>query len=234
MTSAYLLVTHGSRDRRPQIALENLAILVKQRLSVRTPIIIETASLELTPIPLAQKIEQLALKSKNLTIIPLFLLPGVHVREDIPKEIAIAQQNTGGGVTIKLAPYLGSYSRLPHLIARQFGEDLANGKILIGHGSRYPQGNQPLQDLATHLNALDAYWSVKPSLNDQFSTLIDQGKETITIVPYFLFAGGITQAIAQQVQQLQSTWPQVHLQYGQPLGATPELAQLIVEEIEND
>ncbi|QYO64046.1 hypothetical protein [Leptolyngbya sp. 7M] len=34
-SSAYLLVSHGSRDPRPEIALEHLAELVRQRLQAR-------------------------------------------------------------------------------------------------------------------------------------------------------------------------------------------------------
>lgn len=269
MTSAYLLVTHGSRDPRPQIAAERLAYLVQQQLITKqqpslpqslaiqnrtfsttvrsstailpppSSLLIETASLELSPVSLSQQIQQFAdqaksLRLQNLKIIPLFLLPGVHVREDIPKEVAIAQQQLGKTITLELSPYLGSNPRLPHLLARQFRESPTVGKILIAHGSRYRGGNQPIESMANCLQALAAYWSVSPSLTEQIDALVEQGKETITIVPYFLFAGGITTAIAQQVQQLQRDLPQIQLQMGSPLGATPELAQLIVEGMEND
>ncbi len=261
MTSAYLLVTHGSRDPRPQIAVERLAHLVKQRLSPRqqngisrsknqtretsfggstavltcvcSPVV-ETASLELTPVPLSQRIQQLGdnaqtIGIKNLKIIPLFLLPGVHVREDIPEEVAIAQRYLGKRITLELMPYLGKDSRLVNLLAHQFGEASTVGKIVIAHGSRYRGGNKPIEAIANRLQALPAYWSVSPSLAQQIDILVQQGKTSITIVPYFLFAGGITRAIAQQVEQLQLSLPQIKLQMGSPLGATPELAQFIVE-----
>ncbi|HAC62913.1 MAG TPA: hypothetical protein DCF68_05095, partial [Cyanothece sp. UBA12306] len=175
MNSAYLLVTHGSRDRRPQIAVEQLAQLVKQQLSIKEqqliPLysstvksstallsppsspLIETASLELTSISLYQRIEQLGQKASklnltNLKIIPLFLLPGVHVTEDIPKEVAIAQQRLGQQVRIKLSPYLGSYQGLPQLLAQQFEKHSREGKILIAHGSRYPKAHHPINAIA--------------------------------------------------------------------------------------
>ncbi|WGT66952.1 sirohydrochlorin chelatase [cyanobacterium endosymbiont of Epithemia clementina EcSB] len=268
MTSAYLLVTHGSRAPRPQIAVEQLAHIVKQQLSLKQLIkisrsfstkngtvensvrgstallqsisspLIETAPLELTSLSLSQRIQQLGEKAKiqgiqNLKIIPLFLLPGVHVREDIPEEVAIAQQHLGKTMDLEVMPYLGShYCRLTFFLSRQFEEAATIGKILIAHGSRYGGGNQPIEAIAHHLQALPAYWSVSPSLTDPVNILVEQGKKSITIVPYFLFAGRITTAIAQQVKQLQSTVPQIKLQMGSPLGATPELAGLIVEIIQ--
>ncbi|XTZ20227.1 MAG: sirohydrochlorin chelatase [cyanobacterium endosymbiont of Rhopalodia fuxianensis] len=62
--------------------------------SVSSPLI-ETSPLELTSVSLSHRIQKLGEKAKiqgiqNLKIIPLFLLPGVHVREDIAEEVAIA------------------------------------------------------------------------------------------------------------------------------------------------
>jgi sirohydrochlorin cobaltochelatase len=267
-TSAYLLVTHGSRAPRPQIAAKRLACIVKQQLSLRlisislpfstkngtvetsvgrstallqsvSSPLIETAPLELTSVPLSHRIQQLGEKAKiqginNLKIIPLFLLPGVHVREDIPKEMAIAQQHLGKTMHLELMPYLGSHCRLIFFLSRQFEATATVGKIIIAHGSRYEGGNQPTEAIAYHLQAMPAYWSVSPSLTVQVKILVEQGKKNITIVPYFLFAGRITTAIAQQVKQLQLTVPQIKLKMGSPLGATSELARLIVEIIQEN
>ncbi|YAI82310.1 MAG: sirohydrochlorin chelatase [cyanobacterium endosymbiont of Rhopalodia sterrenbergii] len=267
MTSAYLLVTHGSQAPRTQIAAERLANIVKQQLSLRQPIrisrslsaknrtvetsmrgstdllqsvsspLIETAPLELTFVSLSQRIQQLGERAKNqgiqnLKIIPLFLLPGVHVREDIPEEVAIAQQHLGKTINLELMPYLGSYCRLTFFLSRQFEEAATVGKILIAHGSRYRGGNQPIEAIAHHLQALPAYWSVAPNLINPINILVRQGKKNITIVPYFLFSGRITTAIVQQVKQLQLAVPQIKLKMGSPLGATPELARLIIEIIQ--
>jgi sirohydrochlorin cobaltochelatase len=255
LTSAYLLVSHGSRDPRPQIAIERLSYLVQEQLqlvtgvginkdknsrcavlSTRRPTMVETASLELSDISLSQKIAEFAAKVqnagiKNIKIVPLFLLPGVHVKEDIPREIAIAQQHIGDKLSLQLCPYLGSYEGLIKIMSRQFSIYAQDAKIIISHGSRRPGGNYSVEKLATELKATVAYWSIAPSLSDQICALVEQGKTQITIVPYFLFAGGITTIIAQQVQELQQSFPEIKLNLGHPLGATPELAQLMVEEI---
>ena len=259
-SSAYLLVSHGSRDSRHQIALERLAYLVRQQLEIRKALpqpiydhqrhsklegstallskpqlpLVGTASLELAPAPLHQSIRQFALQGQGrrlgrLKILPLFLLPGVHVSEDIPNQVALAQQALGEEVILELRPHLGSDPDLSSLLAKQFSQLPAGGRILLSHGSRLKGSNQSPEAIASQLEAVAAYWSVSPSLAEQVEALAAAGKGTIAIVPYFLFAGGITEAIAQKVRQLQLAFPQVKLLLGEPLGATAELANLIVE-----
>ncbi|MEA5533754.1 sirohydrochlorin chelatase [Crocosphaera sp. XPORK-15E] len=255
LTSAYLLVSHGSRDPRPQIALERLSYLVQQHLqafclqgmsnrknarsAVLSPvssILVETASLELASVSLAERIQQFAEKACTvgincLKIVPLFLLPGVHVREDIPREVAIAQQALGNTIKLELCPYLGSYEGLINILSCQFSSHPQDARIIIAHGSRRPGGNQSVETMANRLNATVAYWSIAPNLQDQIYALVKQQNQSITILPYFLFTGGITSIIEQQVKQLQQSLPKIEIKLGNPLGATAELAKLMVEEI---
>lgn len=258
-SSAYLLVSHGSRDPRPQIAIDHLAKLVAQRLSrvstslavstaaqgtwisslaqSTSPISVGTAVLELAPLPLHQQIQNFARMIAaqgytHLEIVPLFLLPGVHVMEDIPQEVNLSQSALPTDMTLEIRPYLGSHPHLKHLLVNPLYPITASptaGKILLAHGSRRPNGNQPVETIATQLNAIPAYWSVSPSLETQLSRLIKQGYQQIAILPYFLFEGGITDAIIQEVHRFSQQYPYVQLQLGKPIGATPALADLLVE-----
>lgn len=254
LTSAYLLVSHGSRDPRPQIALEQLAELLNRRLNKRYAIaqtktyrdpvvfkgesnpLIATACLELAPLPLHERIQQFAISAKAsgarcIKILPLFLLRGTHVQEDIPKEVAIARQKIQNSIQLQLNPYLGSNPRLIPLLAEQFKQLPAQTRILMSHGSRYPNGNQSCEAIAAQLGAISAYWSVSPNLGEIIESLGTNEPKSIAILPYFLFNGGITDAIAAQIQELQQTYPQLELILGNPLGATTELADAIVEEL---
>ncbi|ACB53049.1 hypothetical protein cce_3701 [Crocosphaera subtropica ATCC 51142] len=252
LTSAYLLVSHGSRDPQPQIALERLSYLVEEQLqcytekkinpdknsdcAVLSPLtMVQIASLELSEVSLSQKIQEFATKLEavginTLKVVPLFLLPGFHVKEDIPREIATAQEKIGHKINIECCPYLGSYKGLIKIIARQFSTHPQDARIIISHGSRRHGGNDSVEAIACQLNAKIAYWSIEPSLSDQVHSLVQQGKKHITIVPYFLFTGGIITVIREQVHQLQNSLPQTQLNLRQPLGATPELAKLMVSE----
>lgn len=245
---ASLLVTHGSRDPRPQVAAERLVDLIRQNqtpaivneagvaLMSRRETLIGTAALELAELPLHESIYNFALEAKAkgisaVQIMPLFLLPGVHVREDIPAEVEQAQQALGDEITLHLQPHLGSYPGMVSLLAQQYEELPAEGRILLSHGSRRDRGNEPIEQIATQLNATPAYWLVEPSLKDSVTQLIHQGYQRIAILPYFLFPGGITEAIRENVIHLQKDYPDCQLQLGSPLGATPQVANLILKEM---
>lgn len=266
-STAYLLVSHGSRDPRPQVAIEELARLVRDRLTTETPVMEEsqpapvhlplgkvklqvprhplrrvmkssplvgTAALELAPLPLHQQIQRFGDRARSagysqVKILPLFLLPGVHVMEDIPAELAIAQNALGESIHLSLCAHLGSHPRLKTLLTLSAKTPPEVAKVLISHGSRRPGGNQPVEAIAQHLGATPAYWSVPPSLESQVAALVETGNEAIAILPYFLFAGGITDAIAQYVPHLAQRFPHTHLYLENPIGSNAELADIAVE-----
>jgi sirohydrochlorin ferrochelatase len=256
LTSAYLLVSHGSRDPRSQTGVDRLAEFVRQNLALigeesilsqtsldsetaadiaRSPgYLIGTARLEGAHFTLAQQIidfAQLAIEQNypQLVILPLFLLPGVHLQEDIPAELHRAQTYLGDRISIRIDPYLGSQPAIVGLLNEQFGKFSPQTRILLSHGTKRAGGNQTIETLAQALNAQVAYWSISPSLTEQVRAQIEQDQAQIAILPYFLFASTITDAIATTVAELSQTFPQAHLQLGFPLETTPNLAHLIAD-----
>ena len=107
-----------------------------------------------------------------------------------------------------------------------------DASILIAHGSRRPGAKEPVETLAIELGALAAYWAVSPKLAVRVQELVDIGHQRIAVVPYFLFAGGITDAIASTVEELNSQFPSAHLQLLEPIGASAQLANLIMDLVE--
>jgi sirohydrochlorin cobaltochelatase len=197
-----------------------------------TPIV-EVAVLEFGEVSLAQRIvdfaqKAIALNYQRIKIIPVFLSAGVHVKEDLPREIASARQKLESKIVIELLDYVGSYPQLTDLLTQKLPH-LANlGRIILAHGSRLDRGNIAVEEIGKKVNAINAYWTVPPDLNSTIELLINHNKSAIVIVPYFLFVGRITEEITSQVATLQSKFPQTKLFLTQPLGATPELAQVIV------
>jgi sirohydrochlorin cobaltochelatase len=225
VADAYLLVSHGSRDPRPQIAVRQLA----EQLSTRLPAVVGTAQLELADAPLHAQISDFASQCagsgiEKVVILPLFLIPGVHVMEDIPAEVALA--NARGTIPSIIAPFLGSHPDFVNLFAWH-GSGSTDRAIILAHGSRRSGGNQIVEDLAATWNIQAAYWSVTPSLTDRVTELVATGTSKIEILPYFLFAGGITDAIAAAVAQLSTQFPQVELALGEPIGNSPALVTAI-------
>jgi sirohydrochlorin ferrochelatase len=205
--------------------------------------VVGTATLELADTPLHEQIHEfasvaLAAGCKQVQLLPIFLLPGVHVREDIPTEVALAQKSLGeaiaqGAATKPIAihqcPHLGAHPSLGSMLASQLAAVDTEAKILLAHGTRRTGGNEPVEAVAKQLGAVAAYWSIKPTLEEQIVTLADTGHQQIAIVPYFLFCGGITDAIAKSVTSLQARFPKLELSLANPIGVSPQLANLIVE-----
>ncbi len=243
---AALLVFHGSRDARPQQAMTQLADWLRACLdSSGQPCLVETAMLELGEYSLSQQIQQFGDRARqvglsHLYIVPLFLLAGTHVMDDIPAEVAAAQQHLGQDCTLTLLPHLGCHPVLPQLLQHQLvAHKSPLGQtperwILLSHGSRRPGGNQSIVDLATQLNAVPAFWAVSPSLPTQVKTLVEAGYQQIGIMPYFLFPGRILDAIAETITELQrdlnQQFPTIQLQLTQPIQATPQLATLLAQQ----
>lgn len=245
MSAAYLLVSHGSRDPRPQIAMEELAKHLSNKLEnnsnydasgvlspTKCDYQIGAAYLELQPQPLHEQIVDFSRKAiaqgcSRLKILPLFLLPGIHVTEDIPEEVELAQKTLKADISIELQPYLGSQVGLQRLLANKINNISCDSRIILAHGSRRVEANASIEAMAISLNAVAAYWAVSPSLKDIVTQLAADGKKKIAIIPYFLFAGGITDAIAQSIQDLKLQFPGVSFQLYKPLGANGELIDLI-------
>ncbi|GGA04785.1 sirohydrochlorin chelatase [Okeania sp. KiyG1] len=218
--------------------------------------LIGTGVLELGLKSLHEQIEDFweygrSLYVSQLKIIPLFLLPGVHVTEDIPAEIEAFKQKvkaeeksqskskfnseTDSQTKITLCPYIGSHPEMAGLLATKVTSVTADAWVLISHGSRRPGGNDPVEKISQSLESscqvlvCTAYWSVSPDLKSKVEFLVGQGYRRIGILPYFLFNGGITDAIADTVNQFTQIYPTIKFYLTPPLGATDELANLILD-----
>ena len=276
--TAYLLISHGSRDPRPQEAMNRLANLVREQLEAtllpsvkedlsneqhevdgrtllegragqtsvltrpglttsppaRSKVIVGTACLELSPLPLSEQIYEFGLRLKaagidRLKLLPMFLMAGVHVMEDIPEEVEEARRLLGDSLELTLCPHLGSHPGIPSVLADRLASVPAEGSLLIAHGSRRPKGNRAIAGLARRLETAVAYWSIPPDIETQVIELMQRGCQRLTILPYFLFAGGITDAIAHRTEELAERFPKICFRLLPTLGATDEIAELAFE-----
>ncbi len=228
MPSAYLLISHGSRDPRPARSITQLADRLSQRLSVP----VGTAVLECAPTSLSVQIQQFSHRighDTSIDLVPLFLLPGVHMSEDIPEQVELARSHTQSQLT--LLPHVGSHSGIAALLKRRFGH--AENRILLSHGSRRSGVNETVEAIGAQVDAAIAYWLVPPSVSDQIAQLVDRGCQQITILPYFLFSGGITDAIAKSIRDLAQRYSQTNLQLLSPIELSDDLVDLVVELIQS-
>ena len=235
---AFLIVTHGSRDPRPAAAVAQLAQrLSGQHTARHAAPLVETAALEFAEQPLHQQIIQWGDRlqgagAQRLWVLPLFLMAGVHVREDIPQEVELAQPHLA--LPLQLMPHLGQASQVLPLLEASFraAEGAGAARLLLSHGSRRPGGNQGIEALAAPLGAQVAYWSIAPNLSAVVDAFVQAGQQRITILPYFLFPGGLTDAIAQQHRDLQQRHPNASLQLGPLLSQNPNFDALVAGQLQ--
>ena len=230
ISPAYLLVAHGSRDPRPAQIVNHLAEIMAQQLG-ECPV--GTAALDCQPEPLHQQLLDFYQQvQRPVRILPLFLLPGVHVKEDIPSEVAIARSQLPQTASLEILPYLGSHERLCQVLQAQIqAAPPCQTWILLAHGSRRPGGNAPIEALAAQLpervggRVRAAYWSVDPRLEQQLQEDERAGYDSVGVLPYFLCPGGLTDAIAEKLEAIAR--PQVIL--ADTLHQSPDLIDILLE-----
>jgi sirohydrochlorin cobaltochelatase len=219
------LLLHGSHDRRYAASVEQFCKSLRSGDVAALPG--QVAYLDCAPTPLHEQIQAFGIASNatQLVLLPLFLLPGVHVMTDIPDEVALAQAAMPE-LSIVTASYLGSNPDLAMTLQQSFGEP-GTGRIIISHGSRRSGGNQPVIDLAEAVGAIPAYWSVEPSLTMQVMALADRGQHHITVLPYMLFEGSLTDGIRQALAAIQVEHPHLRFTLLPTIAQQPECLQLI-------
>lgn len=202
----------------------------------------QVGALELAEIPLHQQIARFGQQAKrkgisHLCVVPLFLLPGVHVREDIPEEVSLAQRTLGQYIRLELCPYMGSHAEIAEYLeahcARYGRPSSKTARILVNHGSKRPRANEPVEAIAHRLNATIAYWSMPPSLETCLDELIGAGFRDIIIIPYFLFAGKTSDAIAQTVRDYCHRFPQIRIHLELPMGEGAAIAPLFADVVQS-
>lgn len=215
---------------------------IKMPAPVRLPkerVIVGTAVLDFGLLPLHEQICEFGRRLSSagveqLRLIPLFLLQGKHVMEDIPREVDLARKQLQGMIDVEIGKqHIGTGQHMPRLINNRFSHSPGQGRLLIAHGSRRPRGNRAVDTLAKSLGTAVAYWTVDSDIERQTIRLMQQGCSTLTIFPYFLFAGGITDGIAHLTEELAERFPRTKFRLLPPLGATADIANLVVSSLED-
>ncbi len=239
---AIVLVVHGSRDPRPRQAAELLAGRLSAALAgANARSIVGVAQLDCAPSPLHVQLVEFAQRARSagaqrIEIVPMFLSLGVHATVDVPEQVALATQTMGASWDDRwqLYPALGVWPGIDRVLATGWRKVAGRGDrswVLMAHGSRNWAGNQLAEHLAERLGMSLAYWAIDPKLSDRLTELVAAGNRDLGVLPYFLFAGGLTEAIGQQIQAWQRDRPAVTVQWLEPIGPAPELVDLIAGQL---
>jgi sirohydrochlorin ferrochelatase len=119
---AVILLGHGSRLNEANQGLATVAARVAELVEADR---VEVAYLQLAHPGLREAAARcVGAGATRIVVVPLFLFPGAHVRDDIPSEVAqLRLQNPG--VTFTIAKVLGDHPKLAELAADRAREALA-------------------------------------------------------------------------------------------------------------
>ena len=259
LQAIHLLITHGSRNIRSQQSAEQLRSCIEtylnpdrsqsgseQDLEQRAGQRIEHAVLEGGTTPLHDQILDYAAQARaeglgRLQLLPLFLMPGVHVMEDLPQEVALAQKklvDRDPSFKLSTLPYLGHQLQThPQSLASAWGSEMggASGvaRVLVSHGSGRSDSTLLSEQFAASIGATTAYWSIEPSLTQTVERLFREGYEEIQVLLYFLFPGGITAAIEESIVELRQSYPRLNLTCKSTLDQISDFPKFIADVLQN-
>jgi sirohydrochlorin cobaltochelatase len=104
-------------------------------------------------------------------------------------------------------------------------------RVLLAHGSRLPGAMDSLEAIAETLGLTTAYWLVEPKLEQRLDALIAGGSNVIEIFPYFLFEGGISDAIDRIIQGVSQRYPQVEFVMNDVLAIRSDFVDMLGQEL---
>lgn len=117
MTTALLLVDHGSRRAEANANLEAVAALVRAE---APSLLVEIAHMELAPPSIEEAMSACVDRgAARIVVVPYFLGPGRHATHDIPALAQAAARKLG--VEAEVAPPLGVHPLLARLVLHRAG-----------------------------------------------------------------------------------------------------------------
>lgn len=115
--------------------------------------------------------------------------------------------------------------------------------VLIAHGSRRPEANAELLQLAEQVRAQRSDCLVaaaflelaEPSIPSAVRGCIEQGAQRVQLFPYFLSSGvHVTRDLEEFRRQFAAEHPGVDFRLSRPLGAHPGIASLVLDLLRTD
>jgi sirohydrochlorin cobaltochelatase len=244
MNDTILLVGHGSREPGGNEEVERFAAQWRAMHPGRR---IDVCFIEFAPVLLEQGLQQAALGSRRVWVVPLILNAAGHVKMDIPEHIAEARA-ANPGVTFAYAPQLGACDPLLSVLKRQLRRAMneldmpdprTTGVVLLGRGSSDRAANGEMAKMARWLleesdhELVDlAFTGITwPRLERAVQRQVLLGMTQVVVLPYYLYTGTLVQRIARQVEHLTRQYPLVRFASGRHFGFEPEIFALLDQRV---
>ena len=112
--------------------------------------------------------------------------------------------------------------------------------LLMAHGSRIPEANDAVREIAKMVKELTGYPIVEvsfremhlPNIQEGIDACVAQGAERVLLLPYFLFVGAhVQEDLPEEMAMAKERYPNVEFAMGDHLGVHRKLAEVVVERI---
>jgi len=112
--------------------------------------------------------------------------------------------------------------------------------LLMAHGSRIPEANDAVREIAKMVKEISGYPIVEvsfremhlPSIQQGIDACVAQGAERILLLPYFLFTGAhVQEDLPEEMAMARERYPNVEFAMGSHLGVHRKLAEIVTERI---
>ncbi len=249
-----LIVGHGTRSTLGVAEFGELVELVRERAarSVVGPPAVVGGFLELAPPPLTDSVAELvAGGARHISVVPLVLVAAGHAKGDVPAALErergrhadLGTSDGDQGLSFRYGRPLGPHPSLQAAMEARVDAVLAGDSradtmlVVVGRGTTDPDANAEVAKVARLLEEGRGYAGVEygfislaePGVPAALERCRRLGAQRIVVVPYFLFSGVLPDRVVEQSQAFAADHPELDVRVAGLLGATPELADLVLE-----
>jgi len=187
-----VLVVHGRQGGVIPPALQQLALELEQRRGA--PVIVQ--ALTAAAADGDGRFWLSARRAGALTLVPLLLLPGGHVRSDVPAIAAQWRQRAEARadlkVTVRRRPFLGAWPQWQQLLAAQWAEQAGGRPLLWLH---HPLQGQLSDRYLAHLAFVLGYPGAAAAYSDPHASLSAQVQAPELLAPLTLAANRLSESL---------------------------------------
>jgi sirohydrochlorin cobaltochelatase len=238
-----LLIGHGS----PHTTGNHEYLQFAHDLSAFLGVAVQPCFLELAEPSIAEGIRLcVEAGAQRIAVLPLFLGPAGHQKNDVPVLLAEAREQYPG-VALHYGTPIGAQYQLVRVLEQRAAEALLHSRadahaadtalLLAARGSSDPDSNSEVFKLARLLFEGRSYGTVEaafqkvtpPDIAQGIERCVRLGARRVVVLPYLLFTGFVRHDIERQAQAAQATHPDVEILVGAHLfphqGLTEAVAQ---------
>ncbi len=236
---AVILMGHGSPDVAALEEFRQFARLFNQYSGIKR---VYHGYLEWGP-SIPDAIDQAVSEgAKKIMAAPLFLFPGQHILEDLPR-LLVESKEKHANAEIYYGEALSRYPKLLDLARTRI--DLVKAPIseaallVIGRGTREETSILAAVEWTRGLglpypHAVCCFAQVAaPSISEGFKKCVQSHATTVVVFPCLLFSGVVLKGVHEEISVMQRQYPKLSILTAGHFGVHPLLAEIVLEGIKD-